>query len=50
MSTKKKYDLTRNRKIYPVIRRKPKFLNVSSVETARLSYTDNEYSKTFIFL
>ena len=49
MSTKKKYDLSRNRKIYPLIRRKPKYLNISSVESARLSYTNNEYSKTFTF-
>ena len=49
MSTKKKYDLSRNRKIYPVIRRKPKFLSVSSVETARIAYLGNEYSKTFTF-
>lgn len=49
MSTKKKYDLSRNRKIYPLIRRKPKFLNVSSVESSRLTYANDEYSKTFIF-
>ena len=49
MSSKKKYDLNRNRKIYPLIRRKPKFLSISSVESARLTYTGNEYSKTFVF-
>ena len=47
--SKKSYDLNRFRKVYPLIRRKPKFLSVSSVESARLSYTNDEYSKTFNF-
>ena len=49
MSTKKKYDLSRNRKIYPLVRRKPKFLNISSVESARILYNNDEFSKTFTF-
>jgi len=47
--SKKKYDLNRFRKIYPLIRKKPNFLSISNVETARLSYLNNEHSKTFIF-
>ena len=47
--SKKSYDLNRFRKVYPVIRRKPKFLSISSVESTRLTYSANEYSKTFTF-
>ena len=47
--SRKSYDLNRFRKVYPLLRRKPEFLNISSVETARLSYSGNEYSKTFMF-
>ena len=46
---KKTYDMNRFRKVYPLIRKKPKFLSISGVESARLLYTNNEYSKTFNF-
>jgi len=48
--SKKEYDLNRFRKVYPLIRRKPQILKAGSqVETGKLEYATNEYTKTFTF-
>ena len=48
--SKKEYDLNRLRKVYPLIRRKPKILTTGSqVETGKLEYATGEFTKTFTF-
>ena len=49
--SRKIYDLNRFRKTYPLIRRKPKFadLDLKVIETVKLRYLENEFSKTYTF-
>ena len=49
--SKKIYDLNRYRKVYPLIRRKPVYVELDSkvIETVKLQYNPGEYSKTYSF-
>ena len=49
--SRKIYDLNRFRKTYPLIRRKPVFadLDLKIIETVKLQYLENEFSKTYNF-
>ena len=49
--SRKIYDLNRFRKTYPLIRRKPVFadLDLKVIETVKLRYFENEFSKTYSF-
>tara|TARA_Y100000310_G_scaffold287799_1_gene312927 strand:- start:369 stop:695 length:327 start_codon:yes stop_codon:yes gene_type:complete len=49
--SRKIYDLNRFRKVYPLIRKKPVFVDLDSkvIETVKLQYDEGEYSKSYTF-